>query len=97
MAAFSSDIVEKFRSEILDQTFGDEVRYYVGVDDAWVVHLFAVVEAEGKKEEFQLSEPDFFPTAEDIVDQAVRAFDVDEDEVRRRLEKAREGLDERRQ
>ena len=89
ITAFARDIVEKFRSKLLDRTFGDRVRYVVMADDNWEVHLYADVWVEEEpSERFQLGEPNFFPTSDDIVDQTAEVLELDKDEVRRRLEKA---------
>ena len=51
ITAFADDIVKKFRSRLLDQTFGDKVRYYVMADDNWEVHLYAAVATGGGRGE----------------------------------------------
>jgi hypothetical protein len=88
--AFADDIVTKFRSKLLDQTFGDKVRYYVMADANWEAHLYAAVATSGDSEEtFLLADgPTFCPTSDDIIEQAAEALELDEDEARRRLENA---------
>jgi hypothetical protein len=88
--AFADDIVEKFRSKLLDQTFGDKVRYYVMADDNWEARLYAAVATGAEGEEtFMLTDaPIFCPTSDDIVEQIAEALEIGEDEARRRLEKA---------
>lgn len=87
--AFADDIVTKFRSKLLDQTFGDKVRYYVMADANWEVHLYAAVVADGGEETFLLAgAPIFCPTSDDIIEQTAEALELDEDEAGRRLEKA---------
>ena len=90
IVAFASDIVKKFRSKLLDETFGDKVRYYVMADDNWEVHLYAAVAAGADGEEkFQLVDaPIFCPSSDDIVEQTAEVLELEEDEVRRRLQKA---------
>jgi peroxiredoxin family protein len=92
ITAFAEDIIKKYRSPLLDQTFGEKVRYYVMADDNWEVHLYAAVASGADSEEkFQLAgAPIFCPTSDDIIEQTAEALELDEDEVERRLEKAAE-------
>jgi hypothetical protein len=87
--ALADDIVTKFRSQLLDQTFGDKVRYYVMADTNWEVRLYAAIATgAGSEERFLLADaPIFWPTSDDIVEQAAEALELDEEEVRRRLER----------
>jgi hypothetical protein len=91
--AFADDIVTKFRSRLLDQTFGDKVRYYVVADTNWEVRLHAAVATGGGGEETFLlaGTPIFCPTSDDIIEQAAEALGLDDDEGRRRLEEAAQG------
>ena len=93
IVAFADDIVAKFRSKLLDETFGSKVRYYVMADLNWEVRLHAAVATgNGSEETFLLAgAPIFCPTADDIVEQAAEALELDEAEVRRRLEEAAQG------
>ena len=101
--AFADDIVRKYRSPLLDQTFGDEVGYYVAADDNWEVHLYARVKEKIAKDgdehekffHFRVeSGPAFFPTSDDIVEQMTHVFpELDEKEVERRLARGREESD----
>lgn len=88
---FGPLIIEKYRSKLPDQTFGEKVAYYVGVDDmSATVSLHAVVRADIAEEFMVFGAPSFFPTAEedDLVLQVVSAFELDEQEAQRRLRNA---------
>jgi hypothetical protein len=89
--AFGSVIIEKYRSKLLDRTFGDQVVYYIGVDDmSAAIRLHAVVRADIAEEFTVVGAPSFFPGAEedDLIQQLVSAFALDEEEARRQLQKA---------
>ena len=88
--AFANDIVTKYRSELLDRSFVDKVRYYVMADDNWEARLYAAVATGGGGEEtFLLADaPIFCPTSDDIIEQTAEALQLEEEEVERRLEKA---------
>jgi len=89
---FENDILAAYRSRLLDNTFGDAVTYHVGSDDSHFVRLHAVVQSTDGAEEFQIvGAPDFFPIAEedDLVSQITGAFELDEDEARARLTRAK--------
>jgi hypothetical protein len=95
--AFADDIIKRYRSKLLDQTFGERVRYYVAADEDWSVRLFAAIAksepGEDKAEEHFCLEhaTRFFPTSDDIVDQVLREFsDLSEDDVKRRLQQGGE-------
>ena len=99
ICAFADNIVQEHRSQFLDKTFRDKVRYYVAADDNWEVHLYAAIETgeietEGDEVEahFRVEDaPVFCPTSDDIIDQVMREFPaLDEEEVERRLEQGRE-------
>jgi len=85
---FGPDIITRYRSVLLDQTFGEKVSYYIGVDDmSGAINLHAVVRSD-VAEEFQIiSAPSFYLTVEedDLVQQVVNAFGLDEDEAQGRL------------
>ncbi len=88
---FGPLIIEKYRSKLLDRTFGDMVHYYVGVDDmSAAIRLHAVVRTDIAEEFTVVGAPSFFPGAEedDLIQQLVSAFALDEEEARRRLQKA---------
>jgi hypothetical protein len=89
--AFGPLIIERYRSKLLDRTFGDQVVYYVGVDEmSATVRLYAVVWADIAEEFTVVGAPSFFPGAEedDLLQQVVSAFALDEEEARRQLQKA---------
>ena len=95
--AFADDIINRYRSKLLDQTFGERVRYYVAADEDWSVRLFAAIQMDESRtdkaeEHFCLEHATrFFPTSDDIVDQVLREFpDLGEDEVKRRLQQGGE-------
>lgn len=85
--AFTGAIVKKFRSKLLDQTFGNKVRYFVMADDNWEVHLYAtVVTGPDTNEKFQLADaPIFCPSSDDVIDQTAATLGIEEEEVERRL------------
>jgi hypothetical protein len=84
--------VTKFRSKLLDETFGDKVRYYVMADTNWEVRLHAAIATgAGNEETFILADtPIFCPASDDIIEQAAKALELDEGEAERRLEKGAE-------
>lgn len=97
--AFTDDIIRKYRSEFLDRKFEDQVRYYVMADDNWEVHLYAAIKTGvcACEDEHELeahfrveSAPTFCPTSDDSVRVTAEEFDIEEDEVERRLEKGAE-------
>jgi hypothetical protein len=95
--AFGDDIIDRYRSKLLDETFGERVRYYVAADEDWSVRLFAAItKSEGgedkAEEHFCLEHATrFFPTSDDIVDQVLREFsDLDKHEAERRLAQGEE-------
>jgi hypothetical protein len=101
--AFEDDLIKKFRSPLLDHTFGDRVRYFLWENtntSPWSVELLAGVETgeidektkESKEEFFRVDAmPVFFPGDNDtITEDIARALDIEDDEARRRYEKAEE-------
>jgi hypothetical protein len=89
--AYGGLVVERFRSRLLDETFGPRVRYYLycGYFDSWQVVLRAVVDVGGgKKEEFDIPESAFFPPADDIVDDVSRRLGLSVEDAERRWERA---------
>jgi hypothetical protein len=89
IVAFGDDIVTKFRSKLLDRTFGNKVRYYVMADTNWEVRLYAAVTtgAEGEETFILAGAPIFCPTSDDIIEQAAEELELAEAEARRRLER----------
>lgn len=101
--AFADDLVAKFRSPFLDETFGDRVRYYVMADDNFQVGLYARVKTEhmltidgqqvAEVEHFRLERmPLFFPTADDIAWVIAQQLELSEEEAQRRLDQAMEDM-----
>ena len=88
---FGPLIIERYRSKLLDRTFGEMVQYYVGVDEMSAeIRLHAVVRADIAEEFTVVSAPSFFPGAEedDLLQQLMGAFALDDEEARLRLQKA---------
>jgi hypothetical protein len=93
---FGDEIIAKHRSKILDQTFGDAVSYYIGVDDVhWITTLCATVRTGSEKdqetfillpEENNLFDPEW--ADEDMISNVARLLDLTEEEAKRRLVKA---------
>jgi hypothetical protein len=97
--AFADDLVAKYRSPFLDETFGERVKYHVSADDNFQVGLYArmktghMVTANGEMldevEHFRLERmPLFAPTADDIAWAIAYHLDISEQEATQRLEKA---------
>jgi hypothetical protein len=95
---FADALIAKYRSPLLDATFGDLVRYYVQADLNWEVGLYAALKTtrvstgEPDEEHFRLEGmPLFAPTADDIIAVIAEGLDISEEEAERRLkEKAAE-------
>lgn len=87
--AFANDVVKKYRSEFLDLHFGERTRYYVMADDNWAVHLYAAIEDATGEAHFRVeSARAFYPTSDDIIETVAEEFDLTEEGVKARLEKA---------
>lgn len=97
--AFADDIIKKYRSPLLDLKFEDSAQYYVMGDGypTWAVRLYAAVKTgtitDGKEQEeyFRIEgSPDFCPPTDDFISVVAKEFDLEEAEVKRRLQKADE-------
>lgn len=93
---FAGELIAKYRSPFLDETFEENVRYYVMADNNWEVGLYAAVATgHGAVEEtFRLERmPLFAPTADDIAWVIAQELGLSEEQVQRRLEEGAEALE----
>ena len=88
---FGPLIIERYRSKLLDRTFGEMVTYYVGPDEMSAeIRLHAIVRADIAEEFVVVGAPNFYLAVDEdgLIQQLVNAFTFDEEEARQRLEKA---------